>query len=67
MIVKFSRHAEERMVERGISVKEVERAITSGGKFLQKPDKIVAEYRYFRVVYRKAEDIHYIITVEPRW
>ncbi len=53
--------------KRRISMNEIETAITSGSKFIQKPDKIVAEYGYFSVVYKKVSDIYYIITVQPRW
>ena len=67
MIIKLSRHAEEKMIERGVSMKEIEKAIQSGSKFMQKPDKVVAEYRYFSVVYKKLNEIYYIITVQPRW
>ncbi len=67
LIVKLSRHAEEKMIERGITMAEIEKAIQSGSKFIQKPNKIVAEYGYFSVVYRKFGDAHYVITVKPRW
>ena len=68
MIIKLSKHAEEKMIERGISMDEIEIAIKSGSKFTQKPDKIVSEYSYFSVVYKKlGRDTHYIITVQPRW
>ena len=66
MIIKLSKHAEEKMIERGISTYEIETAIKSGGKYLQKPNKIVAEYGYFSVVYKKIGDICYVITVQPR-
>ncbi len=67
MLLKFSRHAEEKMIERGISVREVENAIRGGSRFVQKPDKIVAEYGYLSVVYKKVGEVHYVITVQPRW
>ena len=67
MIIKLSKHAEEKMIERGISMDEIEIAIKSGSKFTQKPDKIVSEYGYFSVVYKKIGETHYIITVQPRW
>ena len=67
MIIKLSKHAEEKMIDRGFTMNEVEKAITSGSKFIQKPDKIVAEYGYFSVVYKKSGDVYYIITVQPRW
>jgi hypothetical protein len=55
------------MVERGINRQEVEKAIRSGSKFVQEPNKIVAEYGYFSVVYKKIRDAYQIITVQPRW
>ena len=67
MLIKLSDHAEEMMIERGISMKEIENAIRMGSKFIQKPNKIVAEYTYFSVVYKKIGDVYYIITVQPRW
>jgi len=67
LIIKLSDHAEEMMIERGISMKEIENAIRMGSKFIQKPNKIVAEYTYFSVVYKKIGDAYYIITVQPRW
>lgn len=48
-------------------MKEVELAIKGGSKFRQAPDKLVSEYGYFSVVYKKIKDVHYIITVKPRW
>ncbi len=55
------------MVERGISVNEVEMAIRQGSKELQKPDKILYSFRYFTVVTKKVNDDHFVITVKPRW
>ncbi|MEK6869647.1 MAG: DUF4258 domain-containing protein [Nanoarchaeota archaeon] len=66
MRVKYSRHAREQMVARGITEKEVEEGIQRGSKQLQKPNKILSYYRYFCVVYRKIEDTNYVITVKPR-
>lgn len=67
MMLLFSRHAREKMVARGISEQLVAEAIQRGSKHLQKPDTIVAEYRYFSVVYKKQGDTYFIITVKPRW
>jgi len=67
VIIKLSKHAEEKMIERGITMKEIENGIKSGSKYMQQPDKIVSEYGYFSVVYKKIGEIHYIITVKPRW
>lgn len=55
------------MVERGITEKEVAEALQSGSKHMQYPNKIVSEYKYFSVVYKKMEDDIFIITVKPRW
>lgn len=64
--IVLSIHAEEQMIERGISQTEVEKAIRVGSKFIQKPNKIVSEHTYFSVVYKKIGDAYYIITVQPR-
>jgi len=55
------------MIERGISEQEVEEGIRRGAKNLQKPDKILSDYRYYYIVYKKTEDIYIIIAVKPRW
>ncbi|MBI4146414.1 DUF4258 domain-containing protein [Candidatus Woesearchaeota archaeon] len=67
MIIKLSKHAEEKMIERGITMAEVCNAISGGSKFLQQSDKIITEYSYFRVAYKKLGDSYYVITVQPRW
>jgi len=54
------------MIERGISVKEIEGAIKMGAKELQKPNKILHHYRYFTVVTRKIQDDFFVIIVKPR-
>ena len=54
------------MVERGIFANEVEEAIKSGSKELQRPDKILYHYRYFTVVTKKVDDEHFVITVMLR-
>ncbi len=54
------------MVERGISASEVREAVKKGTKRRQE-DRIVASYRYFEVVYRREEDLVFVITVQPRW
>ena len=66
MIVYYSKHAREQMITRGISEQEVREAIQSGTKMLQ-DGKIIAEYRYFSVVYRVLEKhVFFVITVKPR-
>ena len=63
---RYSKHARFRMVERGISEKEVETGIIKGRKYIQ-DDKVVSSYSYFEVVYKKIGDVIYVITVKPRW
>ena len=65
-MVKYGKHAREQMTERGISVNEVEEAIRSGAKELQKPNKILHNYRYFVVVTKKVDGDFFVITVKPR-
>ena len=55
------------MVERGISVSEVEGAVREGAKELQHPNKILFHFRYFTVVTKKIDKDYFIITVKPRW
>ena len=66
MAIKYSKHAREQMIARGISEKEVEEGIKRGSKELQKPSKILSYYKYFCVVYKKIGNDIYIITVKPR-
>lgn len=66
MAVKYSKHAREQMIARGLSEKEVEEGIKRGSKELQKPNKILSYYKYFCVVYKKVENDLYVITVKPR-
>jgi hypothetical protein len=55
------------MIARGISLNQVEEAILRGSKELQKPNKILHNYRYFIVVSKKIKDDYFVITVKPRW
>ena len=64
--IKYSKHAREQMVARGISEKEVEEAIKRGSKELQKPNKILSYYKYFCVVYKKMGNNIYVTTIKPR-
>ena len=64
--IKYSKHAREQMVARGISEKEVEDGIKRGSKELQKPSKILSYYKYFCIVYNKFGNDFYVITVKPR-
>jgi hypothetical protein len=67
MAIKYGRHAREQMVARGISEQQVGEALKRGSKHTQAPDKMVSNYTYFSVVYKKASDDWFIITVKPRW
>jgi len=66
LIVKYTKHAREQMVFRGISENEVIECVKRGVKEIQEPDKILSYYRYYCVVYKKVNDTYYIITVKPR-
>ncbi len=65
--IRYTKHAREKMVERGISEKEVAQGIAQGAKHLQHPNKICSEYRHFAVVYKRVDEVCYVITVKPRW
>ena len=65
-MIRYSKHAREQMIERGVSVNEVEEAIERGAKELQKPNKILFHFRYFTVVTKKIKSDYFIITVKPR-
>ena len=65
-MIKFSKHAREQMVARGISENDIEEGIKRGSKELQKPNKILSYYKYFCVVYKKIDNDYYVITVKPR-
>ena len=67
MKIRYSKHARMQMIARGITESEVEEGIKCGAKRIQIPDKILSEYRYYCVVYKKIKDIIYVITVKPRW
>lgn len=64
--IRYSNHARKKMVERGISEKEISNAINRGSKRTQ-DDKIVATFMYFEVVYKMIDDEAYVITVFVRW
>ncbi len=63
----FTRHARQRMIERGVYVSEVEQAVQKGSKQLQAKDRLVSSYGYINVVYRKLKDRIVVITVKMRW
>ena len=55
-----------RMIERGISEKEVNDAVNKGTKRRQ-GKKIAATYRHLEVVFKKVKEDYYVITVMARW
>lgn len=65
-MLKFSKHTREMMAARGITKEEVEEAVNRGSNSFQNPDKIIASYRHYRVVYKKIKDDCFVITVKPR-
>ncbi len=62
----YSRHARQRMILRGISMREVDEAIRKGTKRSQNPT-VVAAYLYFEVVFIVRGETVFVITVQPRW
>lgn len=64
-LVRYSRHARERMIERGISSNEVEDAIRKGSKEMQN-NKILHHYRHFTAVTIRIKKDYFVITVMPR-
>ena len=64
--IKYSRHARLRMVERGISEREVSAAIRKGRKIV-KGRQVHAVYRHIEVALKKAGGDWYVITVMLRW
>lgn len=64
-MILYSRHARERMVERGISSKEAEDAIKMGAKE-QQGEKVLHHYRHFTAVTIKEKGNYIVITVMPR-
>ncbi|MFH0816622.1 MAG: DUF4258 domain-containing protein [Methanobacteriota archaeon] len=63
---KYSRHARLRMVERGISEREVSDAVRKGRK-VTRDGEIRSILRHLEVVLRKVGDDWYVITVMLRW
>ena len=51
--VKRSEHAIDRMQLRGIGIMNIKDAVRYGAKKLRADGSIVAEYRWFKVVYRQ--------------
>jgi hypothetical protein len=64
--IRYSAHARERMIERGISEHEVKKAIAKGRK-RRLDGRIIVSYTYFDVVYIMKNGRCYVITVMLRW
>jgi len=64
--IRYSAHARQRMVERGITENEVRYALEKGSKRRQ-DGRIVASYSYVEVVFKIIDDVYYVITVMVRW
>lgn len=65
MEIVLSKHALEKARERGITVNEIKKTIQQGAKHLQ-GNKIVSDFTYIRVVYKKIQEKPFIITVMVR-
>ena len=64
---KRAEHVFERMKLRGITVDDIKEAVQKGAKRIREDNSVVAEFRWFRVIYRELrfEDVRkiYPITV----
>ncbi|MBS3152238.1 hypothetical protein J4230_02400 [Candidatus Woesearchaeota archaeon] len=58
----LTRHAQDKMILEGVSIKQVAEAITRGSVFKQ-TDGFLAVYTYFSVAYKKIGDNYKIKTV----
>ena len=65
MEILFSKHALEQARERGVSINEIKETIQKGAKFIQEC-KIVSSYRHIKVVFKKINEVIFIITVMIR-
>ncbi len=66
---KRAEHVFERMKMRGITLENIKEAVQKGAKRIRSDQSIIAEFRWFRVIYRefRRENIRkiYPITVMP--
>ena len=65
MKVILSKHAMEQARERGITIEQIKKTVQRGAKHLQ-GKKIISDYTYIKVVYKKIEEEYFIITVMVR-
>ena len=66
MEIWLTKHAKQQARERGISIEEIKKVIQRGAKHIQEENKIVSDYAHLRVVYKKVQEKHFIITVMIR-
>ena len=66
VIIKLTKHAEKQMIDRGFSENELEEGIIRGEKTRQE-DTIISTYKYYKIVYKKVNEIYYVITIMYRW
>ncbi len=64
--IRFSQHARSQMIERGITVENVEEALRRGAREFQPPNKLLFHFRFYCVVCRKIGEEYFVITVKPR-
>ena len=61
--ISYSKHAQERKTQKGLSDNEVKRAIQRGAKKIQENNAILASFSDLKIVYIKKDEIYYIITI----
>jgi len=66
MELVLSYHALEQARERGVSINEIKEVIQKGAKFIQDNNKIVADYRHIRVIFKKINKLFFVITIMIR-
>lgn len=62
MKLVLTKHAQDAMIERGVTVEMVEQAIIKGSKVKQ-TDGLLATYSYVRVAYKVINDVYVVKTV----
>jgi len=65
MKLTLSKHAKEQARERGISIEQIKNCVQRGAKHLQ-GKKIVSDYTYMKIVYKKLGEEYFVITVMIR-
>jgi len=65
MKVILSKNAIEQARERGINIEQIKKTIQRGAKYLQ-GNRIISDYTYIKVVYKKLKEEYFVITVMIR-